>query len=347
MEEVSYSVDDQIRYETVMAEELHLPNPCATCPVKNRYDGQHVWWGCVGCFEKEKRRLQTLDSDQRRDLRRHCSNVKRVIKAFVEVENLTERSQDAWRRVREVVGWHATIRRGYNVYWWVRDESLVAKAGRTCGRIGRVLDPRKMQAPGEKLGRKAKRAVGKVFELGQKKRKKKKDGKCGAGEGLDALTTSCEDCMVCCTDPTLPKEEAAATAAVMTITPSSPSSADHARHKTHIHIAPPHREVRCWRCWRAKRSRRRRRYDDGMAYGLPLPKERWCDGCQAEHEIFVSVRRQRKNRRDALVGEGFMTKGPVVGKVNRAGVREVVEQEEEEEVDVGLGGLFGEEVSEG
>jgi hypothetical protein len=329
--EVSYCIDEQIRYETVMGEKLEVPNPCIVCPPKQRYDGQHVWWGCVDCFEKEEKRLKKQDSERRRDIRRHCSKVKRGIKACVHPGNVGEFSQEMWWRMRANVGYRALVRKGWSIYWWVNDESLITKAGRTCGKIGRVLDPRNMQEPGQKLGRKAKRAVGAVIDLATKN--KKDDVRSGAS-GIETSTNLLEDCIVCCTDAGDPPPLQASAS-------SSSSSPNHNHH--HVHIPLPHREVRCWRCWRAKRSRRRRRYDDGMAYGIPLPKERWCAGCQAEHDRFVAMKRERKvkeldwtNGRRAEVEEDDNKKrarSENVGKAKGTGV---------EADDVGLSGLFRE-----
>ncbi len=329
IDEVSYSTDDQLRYETVMGEELTLKNPCVTCPEKDRYDGQRVWWGCVDCFEKEEKKLQKQDSERRRDLRRHCSRVKRGAKAFVEPEYLHELGHATWRWMRTRLGWHATVRRGYNVYWWARDESLLRKACRTCGRVGRVLDPRQMQEPGERLGRKAKRAVGAVFELAKKNQKKDESG---AADGDGTSTTSGEDCVICCTeavDPSRPK----------TVAPSSH------RNRHHHCVTSPHREVRCWRCWRAKRSRRRRRYDDGLAFGAPLRKERWCNGCQTEHESFVALKREKNQRAQERERREHEMKRRLRREKKEENEREGEGEEankEDANEDVGLCGLFDE-----
>jgi hypothetical protein len=334
--EVSYCIDEQIRYETVMGEKLEVPNPCIVCPPKQRYDGQHVWWGCVDCFEKEEKRLKKQDSERRRDIRRHCSKVKRGIKACVHPGNVGEFSQEMWWRMRANVGYRALVRKGWSMYWWVKDESLITKAGRTCGKIGRVLDPRNMQEPGQKLGRKAKRAVGAVIDLATKN---KKDEVRSGASGIETSTTLLEDCIVCCPDAGHPP----ALQASASSSSSSPNH-NHNHNHNHVHIPLPHREVRCWRCWRAKRSRRRRRYDDGMAYGIPLPKERWCAGCQAEHDRFVAMKRERKvkeldwtNGRRAEVEEEDDDKKRArsenVGRAKGTGV---------EADDVGLSGLFRE-----
>jgi hypothetical protein len=321
MDEVSYSIDDQFRYEEVMGKELKVDNHCATCPRKHRYDGQHVWWGCVDCFEKEEQRLQKEDSEKRRDLRRHCSKAKRRVKAFVEPENLRELGQEVgwWMKTR--LGWSGLVRRSWRIYWWAKDESLVNRMCRTCRRVGRVLDPRQMQEPGQKLGRKAKMAVGVVIGLG------KKHEKSGTTDGSEVTPpVAAEDCIICCggcTDLTAGESDNAPV-------PTTPKPA--ASHpETHVCLSSPRREVRCWRCWRAKRSRRRRRYDNGMAYGFPLPKERWCEGCQAEHGKFVAMRRERKMVREE---EGKWK--------NRQKERERERAMQEEDIDVGLVGLFEE-----
>jgi hypothetical protein len=314
MDEISFGADEQLRYESVMGEELKIKNPCTTCQPKHRYDGQHVWWGCVGCFEKEERRIQKEDSERRRDIRRHCSNVKHGVQAFVEPNNLRERGREARWWLRSTLGWHALVRAGYSVYWWARDESLLTRTCRVCGRLGRVLDPRKMQEPGQKLGRKAKRAVGAVLEIAKKDKKHESS----TAERFDASILALESCIICCdsTGDTRAVESDAHPAEQKALT-TQPQHHDH----NHVHIPAPRHEVRCWRCWRAKRSRRRRRYDDGMAYGLPLPRDRWCDGCQAEHRKFVTIRRERKEREDAAQEN---------------------DKPKMEEVDIDLGALFGE-----
>lgn len=329
IEEVSYGVDDQFRYQNVMGGELKLKNPCVSCPPKDHYGDQPVWWGCVGCFEKEEKRLQKQDSERRRDVRGHCSKVKRGVKAFVKPENLRDFGQEVRWWCRANVGWHAMVRQGWSFYWWAKDESLVARASRTCGRVGRVLDPRQMQEPGQKLGRKAKRAVGAVLDLGKKN--KEKGGSSNTGDEMS--TAFVEGCIICCAaarDPTL---------VVIDVDPTPPKAASlqqqqqqqqHHHNHNHFHIPSPHREVRCWRCWRAKRSRRRRRYDDGMAYDSPLPQDRWCGGCQAEHARFVALGREKKGPKEEK--ERNETKED--GKEEK--------DEEEGEAEFGLGGLFGE-----
>ena len=280
MYEVSYGIDDQLRYEAVMGGELKVSNPCVTCPPKHRYDGQQVWWGCVDCFEKEEKRLQKQDSERRRDLRRHCSKVKHGVKAFVEPENLRELGQEVRWSMRTRLGWSGLMRRGYSIYWWVRDENPVTRMCRTCRRIGGWLDPRQMKEPGERLGRKAKSAVVSVLELAKKKKNEKANGRNGEGVDPDIPTVSAQDCILCNTidlDPTL--EDFNALRSAIQASTSHDNQHTHTHTHTHIHFPTPCREVRCWRCWRAKRSRRRRRYDDGLAYGLPLPQDRWCDGC--------------------------------------------------------------------
>ncbi|KAF7512938.1 hypothetical protein GJ744_012041 [Endocarpon pusillum] len=332
MEEVNYGYDDQLRYETVMGgQQLKLENPCVTCPPRDRYDSQPVWWGCVDCFKKEEKRLQKQDSERRRDVRRHCSRVKHGVKAFVEPEYLRELGQEVGWWMRANMGWHALVRKGHTVYWWVKDESVVTRASRTCGRVGRVLDPRKIQEPGQKLGRRAKRAIGAIFDIGKKN--KEKEGSTTEGETSSAQT---EDCVLCCSaGPDSATLEADSDLTKSTVTP--PSS-HHSHH--HHHIPPPHREVRCWRCWRAKRSRRRRRHDDGLAYALPLPKERWCDGCQAEHEHFVALGREK---RKAVRGDERRKTVPTLREEkDTAGSMDEPKVNEEVDAELGLGGLFGE-----
>ncbi len=329
MEEVSYGYDDQLRYETVMGgQQLKLENLCASCPAKDRYDGQLVYWGCVDCFKKEEKRLQKQDSERRRDVRRHCSRVKHGVKALVEPGNLYELSQAVGWWMRANVGWHALLWKGDKIYRWAKDEHILTRASRTCGRVGRVLDPRNMQGPGQKLGRKAKRAVGAVLDIGKKN--KQKESSTPEGE---TSTARVEGCIVCCAArPDFATLEGDTDLTQPTATALS------GQHSRHHHIPPPHREVRCWRCWRAKRSRRRRRFDDGLAYGPPLPKERWCDGCQAEHEQFVV--RGREKRKSMKMDERKKTV-PTTMEIRESGV-EVEVKEEETDAELGLGGLFAE-----
>ena len=321
MDEVSYTIDDEFRYEEVMLEQLQVSNPCVTCTPRHRYDGQRVWWGCVGCFEKEEKRLQKEDSERRRDVRRHCSRVKTRVKAFVEPENLRGLRQEVGWWLTTRLGWGALVRSSYRAYWWVKDESLLNRMCKTCRTVGRVLDPRQMQEPGQKLSRKAKKAVGAVMGLGMKNEKG------STAEGLDEMPhVAVEDCIICSSGCTVLNLEE-----TNTVIPPTPKLASF-HHENHICLPSPRREVRCWRCWRAKRSRRRRRYDNGMAYGFPLPKERWCDGCQAEHARFVAMRREKKKRRE-VQEEGWTVKEERSRqKIGR----------EEEDVDVGLVGLFEE-----
>lgn len=349
MDEVNYSIDDQIRYEAVMGEVLQVKNRCETCPPERSYDGQHVWWGCVGCFEKEEKRLQQQDSARRRDVRGHCSRAKQEITMFVHRENLTNLGEQIWRGMRANLNYRAIGRTGYSIYWWVKDESLLSRAGRTCGRIGRVLDPRKMQEPSQKLGRKAKRVVGAVFDMTKKSVKKNLDGAAEA-EGFHPSSTAVVDCIVCCIED--------ADTSTSTVAQSATSSSHHQqKHQSHIHIPPPRREIRCWRCWRARRSRRRRRYDDGLAYGPPLPKVLWCLGCQAEHDKFVEIKTEKKlkeherekgrTREEVVVVVVVEVEKEEEEEEERAETKEKVGENEtvegeEEDIGLELAGLFGE-----
>lgn len=159
-------------------------------------------------------------------------------------------------------------------------------------------------------------------------------------------------CIVCCME----EDADATTSAAAQLTTSS--SHNQHQHQPHIHIQPPRREIRCWRCWRAKRSRRRRRYDDGLAYGPPLPKIRWCIGCQTEHDKFVEIKMEKKGRREqewanrwrreevaAVVVEVENKEEEEEEETNetngKAGKSETVEGEEED-IGLELAGLFGE-----
>lgn len=324
MAEINYGSDDHIRYEEVMGKKLHVVNQCATCPPKDQFEGQDLWWGCVRCFEKEEKRLQKQDSERRRDVRLYCRRVKRGVKEFVEPDNLRYLGTEVQWWIRTQLEWHTVVRRGYSVYGWATDGALLERAGRTCGRIGRVLDPRQMQEPGQKLGKKARGAVGAVFDLVGRKKKEGGDER-GAAEGVAPSTAAVEGCTVCCAlvaAPTAPSKAAAVAAATA-------SSCDHDHN--HLCVPSPHREVRCWQCWRAKRSRRRRRYDDGLAYGNPLPMEQWCDGCKFEHERFKEMRKNARDKRRFGVKKekGDDCKGE---RVDGA--------EDGEFADIGLAGLF-------
>lgn len=305
--EVSYSMDEQLRYEKVMGEELKVKNPCMTCPARHRYDGQYVWWGCVDCFEKEGRRLRKEDSQRRRDVRRHCRSVKQGIQTFVEPDNLREVSHEVWWWMRARFGWGAMVRRGYNFYWWVKDERPVWRVCNTCRRVGR-----RIPEIGERLGSTARRAVGAVFD-------KQKDGV------RSETAVAVQDCIICSAAPPTTTTAAAPPISVTDADPTpSPSSSHHLNHD-HQCLPSPRREVRCWRCWRPKRSRRLRRYDDGLTYGVSLAKEQWCDGCVVEHETFVRAKRG--------VGIGTVVEGGEVS-LERGEVKE-----EEGEGDVGFLGL--------
>ena len=357
--EVSYSGIDQARHDIVMEEELTISNRCVTCPARDQYYGQPVWWGCVDCFEKEGKRLRKQDSERRRDFRGHCSKVKWGVRECVRLDNIREFGQDVKSWCRDHVRWAAMVNQAHSVYWWARDENLVDRAYRTCGRVKRVLDPRQMQEPGQKLERKARRAVGVMFDL----RRKNKTEEAESHTTNEPFTIYAEDCIICCcstainaaaiTDPT------AATLTFIDPTPAE-NNADATTHPhaaalsprhlpAHFHIAPPRREVRCCQCWRAKRSRRHRRYDDGMAYGEPLPQERWCDGCQVEQLKFIVIGRERKAVREAARGKkGLLVPWQGRGGVKGEGRREVVDVEVgegmgdgDDDVGLGLEGLFG------
>jgi hypothetical protein len=338
--EVSYSGIDQARHDIVMDEELILTNRCATCPVRDQYYGQPVWWGCVDCFEKEGKRLRKQDSERRRDFRGRCSKVKWGIRERVWLDNIHAFGQDAKMWCRDHVRWAAMVNQAHSVYWWAKDENLVERAYRTCGRVKRVLDPRQMQEPGQKLGRKARRAVGVMFDS----MRKNKTEEAGIHTPNEMSTAFVEDCIICCCSTTI---NASATPYLtpMTLTTNSAEiNTDATTHPpAHIHIAPPRREVRCCQCWRAKRSRRRRRYDDGMAYGDPLPEERWCDGCQVEQLKFIVMGRERKAFREAARGKKGLVM-PWLGGGKVEGGRNIVEVEVgagDDDVGLGLEGLFG------
>jgi hypothetical protein len=364
--EVSYSGIDQARHDIVMEEELTISNRCVTCPARDQYYGQPVWWGCVDCYEKEGKRLRKQDSERRRDFRSHCSKVKWGVRECVRLDNIREFGQDLKSWCSDHVRWAAMVNQAQSVYWWARDENLMERAYRTCGRVKRVLDPRQMQEPGQKLGRKARRAVGVMFDL----RRKNQADEADSHAPNELSTAFVEDCIICCfsttinptatTDPTAitlttidPTSAANNEGATLQPHPAASPSPSPPRHPpAHFHIPTPRREVRCCQCWRAKRSRRHRRYDDGMAYGDPLPQERWCDGCQVEQLKFIVMGRERKAFREAARGG----RGSVVPwcrreRVEDEGKRKAVVVEEVEEGvgdddnddDGGLGleGLFG------
>ena len=305
------------RYETVMGQHLKLENLCAKCPSRKQIDGQPLWWGCVDCFKKEEKRLQKRDSEYRRDVRWQCSRVKQAVEAFVEPANLRELGQEVWWWMRANVGWHALVHKGHTVYWWIKEENVLTRVSRTCSRVGRVLDPRKMQEPGQKLSRRAKRAVDMC-----KKDKEKEEGSNTTGETSPACI---EDCIICCKDLTQSRVTAV--------------SSLHSHH--HHHIPLPHREVRCRRCWQIKRSYSRFCYNYAFVCRLPLPKGRWCDGCQAEHERFVE-RFRKKGMGGDVQRKTVLALRTEVSETGESREDSAV-NEEEEDAELGLSGLFGED----
>lgn len=316
IEEVSYGPDDRYRYETVMSNELKVENPCLKCPAKHRYDGQPVWWGCLDCFEKEEARLRKQDSERRRDVRRYCSRAKHGVQALMNPSNIADIGREAGWWVKNQMSWGGIVSRSYRVIWWFTDDPPWSRMCRTCQRASSWLESTLVRESGGRLGRKAKGAVDNMLGLATKR------GTCGT----DATIQVSDDCVVC--SGALLEPPTDKTTAETEIREDSRSSIH-----THVCVPSPRREVRCWRCWRARRSRRRRRHDNGLAYGLPLPQDRWCDGCQAEHHRFIELKRDKKVRQDKERAKMMAARSAAKSRNG---------DKEWQEVDVSLARLFAE-----
>jgi hypothetical protein len=307
MREVHYGHFEQSLYENVMGTELNLKNPCKKYPFTPHFDNTaygivEVWWGCVGCFEKEEERLQRRPKERWRNLCASSKQGKNRVNALVGPKALRK-----FARELRVCGRDALVDGAFEIYWWMTKESLVRRACRTCGRMGQVLGPRKMQQAGQRLGQKAKRAAGAVLELAKKKHEREEA--CNAGDVDSSATDTVAGGIACCADagaldappvetepdPTQLTLPAAAAAAPSSPSSSSPSpSPSGPQADQDICLPASRREVRCLDCWRPQTSRRCFRYKSFVLHQSPLPKKRWCDGCLMEHERFVASERERK-----------------------------------------------------
>lgn len=276
-EEVSYGVQDRYFYEVVMKTKLDVDNHCAKCPPRRRVDGEPLWWGCVGCFEKDELQLQKQDSERRRDIRHHLRKTKLAIRYAVHPSNIPDHCRDLARWTRRLFGWSGITSRGWQTIYWFTDESPWDRLCRHCGRARTWVDDHDLKE--SLLGRMAKSTAGRLLHFRTK-----------TIQGVAEPDTPewAADCLICDGTGIGPVAKAIHPIEEM-ITDPTPNN--------HLCVVPSHHEVRCSRCWRANRSRRRRRYDLGRAYGTPLAEDQWCEGCQAERQRFIESERARNTRK--------------------------------------------------
>ncbi|EXJ79861.1 hypothetical protein A1O3_08146 [Capronia epimyces CBS 606.96] len=92
--------------------------------------------------------------------------------------------------------------------------------------------------------------------------------------------------------------------------PDTGRRGSHWRAVDQIPLPKNRRELRCSSCWVPNCPRRT--YLLGLAYEGPLPKERWCAGCQQDHEVRHARKEERKLRKasadanaEGVFGDGW------------------------------------------